>query len=120
VAKPIFGKNQYTTFSVEKGAYIQSRATSEIFKKTTQRKPSPKRRKFAQTGHPASETFFFFLSFFASETLCELAQRVFCFVHFLQRGQRNRPTRGFESRQDVYICTMQGGGVSLIIVRQWE
>jgi hypothetical protein len=44
-------QNKYKNFTIEKSS-PEVLATFVIFKKTVQRKHSPNRRKFAQSGHP--------------------------------------------------------------------
>jgi hypothetical protein len=53
VAQPVFSKIKNKTFTVEISSPIIW-AISAICKKATQRKQSPNGRKFAQSGHPAS------------------------------------------------------------------
>jgi hypothetical protein len=52
--KPYFTKI-YISTGLWKKNIPKFRATSVIFKKTSQRKQSPNRRKFAQSGHPGRQ-----------------------------------------------------------------
>jgi hypothetical protein len=49
---PYFVKNSTGLFQCNSGPKIS--ATFSVFKKTSSKKQSPRRRKFAQSGHPAS------------------------------------------------------------------
>jgi hypothetical protein len=53
IAQSIFCENYYISVTEEKVTIIW--ATSVIFTKTTQRKQSANRQKFAQSGHPAHQ-----------------------------------------------------------------